>query len=234
VISTDAIPTPSLDDLLCSRPRTLTIAQAEACLPSFETNPEWQAKHDAGELPEGLMGMVGCMRAVWPEERLTEEEARWLLAMREHLSWRSLADFVTGDGNQITGMHLEEAARRALEGDCMGEPEQTADQVVPPRPTTYLVTRHSGAKQWVEEEGIAVDAQLDHLEIDRVRAGDIVIGSLPVNLAAQVCARGGRYFHLSLELPYDWRGRELSPNDMRRFGARVEEFFIRKCGDVGK
>lgn len=80
--------------------------------------------------------------------------------------------------------------------------------------TTYLITRHPGARQWVQEEGI-------------------VVGSLPVNLAAAVCARGGRYFHLSLELPLDWRGRELSPDDMRRFGARLEEFRVEPLPLVG-
>lgn len=219
---------PSLDDLLCSRPRTLTIAHVEACLPSFETNPEWQAKYDAGELPEGLMGMAGCLQSVWPEERLTIEEARWILGLREHLSWRSLADFVTGDGNQITGMHLEEAARRALERPLLIRQEEPARYSAGPPPTTYLITRHSGAKQWAEEEGIAVNEQLDHLELHRVRAGDVVIGSLPVNLAAEVCARGGRYFHLSLELPQEWRGRELAPEEMRRCGARLEEFRVTK------
>jgi CRISPR-associated protein Csx16 len=94
--------------------------------------------------------------------------------------------------------------------------------------TTYLITRHPGARQWVQEEGIVVDAQLDHLDVHQVRAGDIVIGSLPVNLAAEVCAHGGRYLHLSLELPFDWRGRELSPADMRRFGARLEEFRVER------
>ncbi len=94
--------------------------------------------------------------------------------------------------------------------------------------TTYLITRHAGARQWAEEEGIAVDELIDHLEIDVIRPGDIVIGTLPVNLAAEVCARGGRYLHLSLELPYDWRGRELTADDMRRFGARVEAFRIEK------
>jgi CRISPR-associated protein Csx16 len=94
--------------------------------------------------------------------------------------------------------------------------------------TTYLITRHPGARQWVQEEGVVVDAQLDHLEVGEVRAGDIVIGSLPVNLAAEVCACGGRYFHLSLELPLDWRGRELSAGDMRRFGAQVEEFRVER------
>jgi hypothetical protein len=36
-------------------------------------------------------------------------------AMREHCGKRTLASFVFGDNNQITGMHLEEPARRALD-----------------------------------------------------------------------------------------------------------------------
>jgi len=226
---------PTLDQLLCTRPASLTLAHAEACLPTLEINPEWQAKQDAGELREDIKGMVGSLRTVWPEERFTAEEARWVLAMREHLSWRSLGDFVLGNGNQITGMHLEEAARRVLSSDIKGSAPRPQGEVAP-RPKTYLITRHSGARQWVQEEGIVVDAQLDHLEVDQVRAGDIVVGSLPVNLAAEVCARGGRYFHLSLELPFDWRGRELSPGDMRHFGARVEEFRVerRPCKNKGQ
>jgi CRISPR-associated protein Csx16 len=94
--------------------------------------------------------------------------------------------------------------------------------------TTYLITRHPGAKQWAEEEGIIVDELVDHLDVTIVRPGDIVIGTLPVNLAAEVCARGGRYFHLSLDLSPEWRGRELSAEDMRRFGARIEEYRVER------
>lgn len=94
--------------------------------------------------------------------------------------------------------------------------------------TTYLITRHPGAKQWAEEEGIIVDQLIDHLDMAIVRPGDIVIGTLPVNLAAEVCARGGRYFHLSLDLPPEWRGRELTAEDMRGFGARIEEYRVER------
>jgi CRISPR-associated protein Csx16 len=54
----------------------------------------------------------------------------------------------------------------------------------------------------------------------------VVIGTLPVNLVAEVCSRGGRYLHLSLDLTPELRGSELSSEDMRRCGARVEEFVI--------
>ncbi len=57
-----------------------------------------------------------------------------------------------------------------------------------------------------------------------VQAGDTVLGTLPVNLIAEVCKRGGRYFHLTLELPAEARGKELTAEDMRHFGARLEEF----------
>jgi CRISPR-associated protein Csx16 len=92
--------------------------------------------------------------------------------------------------------------------------------------TTYFVTRHSGAVDWARESGMAIDRQLAHLDTAEVKAGDCVIGTLPVHLAAEVCARGARYFHLALETPPEWRGRELSAEDLRRFGARIEEYRV--------
>ncbi len=92
--------------------------------------------------------------------------------------------------------------------------------------SVYFVSRHPGAKDWAAEEGIAVDQVIDHLEIDRVDPGDVVIGSLPVNLAAEVCARGGRYLHLSLELPFELRGKELTATEMRGCGAKVKEYRV--------
>jgi len=92
--------------------------------------------------------------------------------------------------------------------------------------TTYFVTRHPGARAWAAEEGIEVDDVIDHLDPTRIEPGDTVIGSLPVNLAAEVCARGGVYLHLSLDLPAELRGRELTVEQMRTCGARIEEFRV--------
>jgi CRISPR-associated protein Csx16 len=97
--------------------------------------------------------------------------------------------------------------------------------------TTYFVTRHSGAVDWAAEEGIEVDVKTDHLEISAIQAGDMVIGTLPVNLVAEVCARGGRYLHLTLELPPSMRGKELTAAEMRAFGARVEEYRVLYVGN---
>ena len=92
--------------------------------------------------------------------------------------------------------------------------------------TTLFISRHPGALDWAAGEGIIVDAAIAHLDPDTVQPGDVVIGTLPIHLAARVCRRGGRYLHLSLELPPEWRGRELSAADLRRFGARLEEFQV--------
>lgn len=100
--------------------------------------------------------------------------------------------------------------------------------------TTLFITRHPGAREWAGRQGFEIDRLVEHRDPAEVRAGDSVLGSLPVNLAAEVCGRGGRYFHLSLVLPPEWRGRELSADDMERFGARLEEFFVerRAAGDA--
>ena len=94
--------------------------------------------------------------------------------------------------------------------------------------TTFFVSRHPGAAEWTREQGIAVDRRVAHLDPAEVQAGDVVIGTLPVNLAAEVCARGGRYLHLSLDLPADWRGRELSAADMQACGVRLEEYRVQR------
>jgi len=94
--------------------------------------------------------------------------------------------------------------------------------------TTYFISRHPGACDWIAGQGIRVDRMLAHLDIDMIQPGDVVVGTLPVSLAAQVCARGGRYLHLSLDLPAYMRGFELSADDMIRLGARLEEYQVAK------
>ncbi len=93
---------------------------------------------------------------------------------------------------------------------------------------TIFITRHTGAKAWTEQEGFSVDAMVEHLDLSTIVPGDKVLGTLPVHVAAAVCERGGRYFHLSMDIPATHRGMELSTEDMRRFGARLEEYTITK------
>jgi CRISPR-associated protein Csx16 len=92
--------------------------------------------------------------------------------------------------------------------------------------TTFFVSRHPGAADWARGQGLAIDRPVLHLDPAEVGPGDTVIGTLPVNLAAAVCARGACYLHLTLDLPPDWRGRELSAADMAACGARLEAYRV--------
>lgn len=90
--------------------------------------------------------------------------------------------------------------------------------------TTWFVSRHTGAIEWAARQALAVDQFVRHLDPTVVRAGDTVMGSLPVNLAAAVCERGARYLHLSVELPEQLRGKELSADQLEQLGANMREY----------
>ena len=76
--------------------------------------------------------------------------------------------------------------------------------------TTWFVSRHPGALQWMQQHGPAFDCHVPHLDPASVQAGDKVIGTLPVHLAAQVCARG----------------RELGLQELQALGATLQRFLI--------
>jgi CRISPR-associated protein Csx16 len=97
--------------------------------------------------------------------------------------------------------------------------------------TVFFVSRHPGAVEWARRQGLQVDRWVAHLQADEVQPGDTVVGTLPVALAAALCARGARYLHLSLELPAHWRGRELSADELVQAGARLQGFDIRAVSE---
>jgi CRISPR-associated protein Csx16 len=97
--------------------------------------------------------------------------------------------------------------------------------------TRWFISRHPGACEWMAQRSIAIDQVVAHLDPLNVASGDIVYGSLPVNLAVQVCERGARYFHLNLVIPFELRGKELSAAQLAAMDARLEEFDIRRVID---
>lgn len=95
-------------------------------------------------------------------------------------------------------------------------------------PKTYFISRHQGAVDWAIAEGFHVDERLVHFDVTTVQAGDTILGTLPISLVAEVNARGGHYYHLTLELPAEARGKELTVADMRTYGARLEAYTAQK------
>ncbi len=95
--------------------------------------------------------------------------------------------------------------------------------------TAWFVSRHPGAIEWAARQGLAVDQFVRHLDPAQVDRTDTVMGSLPVHLAAAVCERGARYLHLSVELPEQLRGQELSTDQLEQLGARLTEYRLEKA-----
>lgn len=93
----------------------------------------------------------------------------------------------------------------------------------------WFVSRHPGALDWARKSGVAFDCHVAHLDTQKVGAGDTVIGSLPVNLAAEVCACGAEYWNLSLRVAEHDRGRELSAEELQGYNATMEHYEIRRC-----
>jgi CRISPR-associated protein Csx16 len=92
--------------------------------------------------------------------------------------------------------------------------------------SVWFVSRHPGAVEWAKAQGISVDHWVPHLSVEDVNSRDEVIGTIPVNMAGEVCAKGARYFNLSLKLPQAWRGKELGVDELTRAGARLEEYIV--------
>src|SRR6266849_5188342 len=95
----------------------------------------------------------------------------------------------------------------------------------------YAVTRHRGAAEWIKAR--FPDAEIvPHLDPEAVGPGDNVIGTLSVHLA-DVVARGAEFLHLAIDAPPEARGRELTAEEMDRYGARIVPFVVRPRRLVG-
>ena len=94
--------------------------------------------------------------------------------------------------------------------------------------STIFISRHPGAVEWMKNQPIRVDRWMTHLIPEDVHAGDIVIGTLPIHLAFEVCRRGARYIALEITMPEEKRGKELPADELRTLSCKLEEFIISK------
>lgn len=90
---------------------------------------------------------------------------------------------------------------------------------------TYFVTRHPGAIAWAKRQGVNATT-IAHLDPFAVGSGDVVIGTLPVHVVAAIQRRGARYLHLEMDVPAEWRGRDLSADDMDCCGAKLVAYRV--------
>lgn len=94
-------------------------------------------------------------------------------------------------------------------------------------PKRFFVTRHHGAIKWATKHQLrARKIEMKHFDPDVLRPGDVVMGTLPIHLVAEVNRRGGSYWHLAMDVPPESRGAELSAEDMDACGARLFEYRV--------
>ena len=93
--------------------------------------------------------------------------------------------------------------------------------------TAYFVSRHRGAVEWAQRRGIAATL-ISHLEPAIIQKGDLVLGTLPIQLVARINESGARYLHLEMEAPEKERGKDLTADDMERIGAKLVEYEARQ------
>ena len=98
---------------------------------------------------------------------------------------------------------------------------------------TWFVSRHAGAIEWARLQNLRIDRWVTHLDLGQIEQADTVIGTLPVNMAAEVCDRGALYLHLAVNVPAEWRGRELSTEELDTLGARIVPFHVRSKASEG-
>lgn len=94
---------------------------------------------------------------------------------------------------------------------------------------TIVVTRHPAVVEWVKRRGVAIEAVVDHADGLCAGPGDKVVGVLPLHLAARLCAAGAECWHVVMDLPREWRGKELSADEMEAANARLERYMARRA-----
>ncbi len=86
-----------------------------------------------------------------------------------------------------------------------------------------IITRHKGAVDWIKKHypKFSVFKHLTHASEEDIE-GNIIVGTLPVNLAVL----SKEYWHLSMDIPAEFRGKELTIEDMESFNCLLQRYEI--------
>lgn len=92
----------------------------------------------------------------------------------------------------------------------------------------WFISRHQGAIEWIKQQSIQIDHFESHLDVEMIQADDVVIGTLPIHLAAKVCQKGATFYFLSVNVRSEQRGTELTAEDLIAQHCTIEPFYIQK------
>lgn len=94
--------------------------------------------------------------------------------------------------------------------------------------TTWFISRHPGAIEWIQSSGVKIDKFKEHLSIEEISDGDVVIGVLPLTLVVEVCAKGARFLGMEFTQTRESCGTELSSDTLNALDCRLQEFFVKR------
>ena len=98
--------------------------------------------------------------------------------------------------------------------------------------TTLFISRHAGAIEWIKQQSSwQIDEVVSHLDLAQVQAGDVVVGTLPVHLAAQVCEKGAKFYFLQMPQQFVNRGSEYTAEQMIDAGACLVRFDVKMISE---
>lgn len=93
--------------------------------------------------------------------------------------------------------------------------------------TIYFVTRYAGALAWAVQNQLHFDYHLEHIKsITLLKDGDIIIGTLPINIVYALNSQVVRYIHLALQIPAELRGQELSVGQLTQGQAMLQKYIL--------
>lgn len=93
----------------------------------------------------------------------------------------------------------------------------------------YFICRHQGTIEWIKKQkNIKIDVFLEHLDLreTEIRAEDTVIGILPIDIAAQVCAKGAKFYALKIHQELSERGQIFSADKVEKMNVSLRRFQV--------
>lgn len=103
--------------------------------------------------------------------------------------------------------------------------------------TVYFVSQHEHARRWariMDAKGNKlphrIDQAMENIDPEHLQPGDVVMGTLPMSVAAALESRGIAFWALDLHVPPQDRRRELSATELAMYGATLTRYRVSKEG----
>lgn len=98
------------------------------------------------------------------------------------------------------------------------------------QPRTILLTRHSGALQWLRNKLGANPSfeMLGHLDGVPLQRNDRVYGTFPMHLAARLCDAGVECWMIDFSVPIQLRGVELTAEQLDLLNAKLVRYHVQR------